>query len=344
MSVRDAEDSAAVIEALHDGVATTGEVPLAILLDNRPSNHTAEVDAALGDATIRIRATAGRPQNKAHVEGGFGLFQQSVPALDLHATSGRDLGRRILELVAQTWARTLNHRPRADRGGRSRVELYNEPRTAEQIDEARAALEERRRKQELARTTAEARQNPVVRDILDAAFARLALVDPERHIRLAIARYPIDAVIEGIATFETKLCMGTLPAGVDARYLLGIVRNIGDELEGVAIADELLRARLEARDRMLAPLVIARAAARTQLPNLRDRVLHYVDLALAAVRGIDRTFWLLAAAEEINANTAGAPAPLVAALVRRIHATHRVPRCERVDAVRVIVAKVVPLS
>ena len=40
-----------------------------------------------------------------------------------------DLGRRLHRShLEQTWACTLNHRPRADRGGRSRVELYNEPR------------------------------------------------------------------------------------------------------------------------------------------------------------------------------------------------------------------------
>ena len=55
--------------------------------------------------------------------------------------------------------------------------------------------------------------------------------------------------------------VGTLPPGVDARYLLGIIQNLGNEREGVAIAEELLRARLDARDRMLAPLVDAREDA-----------------------------------------------------------------------------------
>jgi hypothetical protein len=43
-----------------------------LLLDNKPSNHTSEVKAALGDVTIPIRATTWRPQNRAHVEGGLG--------------------------------------------------------------------------------------------------------------------------------------------------------------------------------------------------------------------------------------------------------------------------------
>jgi hypothetical protein len=344
MSIREQEDSAAVTEALADGVATTEEEPLALLLDNKPSNHTSDVRAALGDVTIPIRATTRRPQNKAHVEGGFGLFRQAVPALDLRGTTPHELAAQVLELVAQTWARTLNHRPRADRGGRSRVDLYNEPITAEQIDAARAALEERRKKQELARRTASARQDPRVRALLDAAFQRLALLDPDAHLRSAIARYPLDVIADGLAIFEGKRRVGTLPPDVDARYLLGIVRNLGDEREGIAIAEELLRVRLDARDHMLAPLVRARDAARTDTPDVRERVLRFVDLALAADRRIDRLFWLLAVAHEISSHAKDAPAPLVDVAARRIHATHRVPSRERQDAVRTIVAHVVPLG
>jgi hypothetical protein len=343
MSARDEEDSAAVTGALSDGVATTHEAPLAVLLDNRPSNHTSQVDAALGDVTLRIRATTFRPQNKAHVEGGFGLFQQSIPDLDLRGQEPRELARQVLVLVAQTWARTLNHRPRDDRGGRSRVELYNEPISAEQIDAARAALEERCKKQNRARLTALARQDPTVRALLDDAFRRLALLDPKHHIRVAIARYPIDIVVEGIAIFEAKRRVGTLPPGVDARYLLGIVQNLGNEREGIAIAQELLRARLDARDRMLAPLVEAREDARRHTPDLRDRVLRFTDLALATDHLVDRLFWLLAAADDITTHV-GDPAPLLDAAARRIHATHRVPYRERLQAVRVIVESVVPLA
>jgi hypothetical protein len=343
MSVRDEEDGAAVTDAFDDAGATTGEAPLALLLDNRPSNHTPEVDAALGDVTLRIRATRSRPQNKAHVEGAFGLFQQTVPALDLHASDPRELARQALALVAQTWARTLNHRPRADRGGRSRVDIYNEPITAEQIDAARAALEERCKKQNRARMTALMRMDPTVRAILDDAFQRLELLDPESHLRVAIARYPLDVIVEGIGIFKGKRRAGTLPPGVDARYLLGIVQNIGNEREGIAIAEELLRARLDARDRLLAPLVVARDGARRNTDDLRERVLDFADRALAAERRVDRLFWLLAVAED-TARAKTDPAPLVGALARRIHATHRVPHKDRAEAVSIILENITPLT
>jgi hypothetical protein len=343
ISIRDEEDSAAVTEALHDGIENTGKPPLALLLDNKPSNHTTAVHAALGDTTIPIRATTQRPQNKAHCEGGFGLFQQAMPALELCGQTPRELAGQVLALATQIFARILNHRPRADRGGRSRFQLYSEPVTAEQIDAARAALVERRKKQELARATLEARQDPTVRALLDDAFARLALLDPERHLRAAIARYPIDVIVDGLAIFTAKRRVGTLPPGVDARYLLGIVRNLGDEREGVAIAHELLRARLDARDRMLAPLVHARDAARADTPDLRHRILRFADLALATELRLDRLFWLLAVADEINLYASSDPGPMVDAAARRIHTTHRVTYRERQDAVRVVVGHVVPL-
>src|SRR5262249_11550629 len=161
---------------------------------------------------------------------------------------------------------------------------------------------------------------------------------PEHHLRIAIARYPIDIIVDGIAIFEAKRQVNMLPEGVDARYLLGIIRHLGDAREGVAIAEALLRARLDARDRMLAPLVQARDAPKNDTPDLRERVLRFVDLALASDRRIDRFFWLLTIAEELNRETKGDPAPLLRAAARRIHATHRVRYRDRLDAVRFLVA------
>jgi len=160
LSVRREEDSDAVVEAFEDGVQTTGAAPLALLLDNRPSNHSPEVDVALGD-TILIRATPARPQNKAHVEGAFGLFSQVLPELRVDTHRGpQALASALLSIVAQVWARTTNHRPRADRGGRSRVELYSDAPTDEQIEHARRELRETAERQERARRTLEERAAP----------------------------------------------------------------------------------------------------------------------------------------------------------------------------------------
>ncbi len=344
LSVRDEEDGRAVVEAFEDAVDAAGAPPLGFLLDNRPSNHTEEVDDALGD-TLRMRSTPGRAQNKAHSEGAFGLFAQIAPLLSIPTLRAIDVARAVLVLVVTTWARTLNHRPRVDRDGLSRVELYRaaDP-TAEEVEEARRALEELVRKQEKARRTLEARQDPLVRKLLGEAFARLCLDDPEGHQRAAIGRYPLDRVVEGVAVFEGKRAAGALPPGVDARYLLGIVRNLAQEDEGVHVAEALWRARLHARDEILVGLDHQRAGAVRAASDSLDLVCRLVDQAMASSRTLDRSFWLRALADVVSAEPEEQRHPLFRVAARRVHATYRVPHRERLVAVRRLAAMLLPLA
>lgn len=340
VSVRREEDSAAVVEAFADGISTTGAAPLAELLDNRPSNHTPEVDVALGD-TIRIRATPERPQNKAHVEGAFGLFSQVLPALVLDTQRGPEaLAHDFLKIVALVWARTTNHRPRADRGKRSRVELYSDAPTDEQIELARRELRETAARQERARRTLEERRRPEVLRLLDREFARLELLDPEHHIRIAIAGHPLDAIVDGIAIFEGKRLAKTMPDGADARYLHGIVRNVAEQSEGEHIARRLFALRLEARDIMIMSLVALRDTVFAGATALAD----CVDRALATRSPLERGFWLDALADLIRARESTQHQSLFVAAARRIEATFAVSPRERHDAVRTLADRVVVLA
>ena len=341
-SIRDEEDAKAVTDSFQKGIETTGEAPIALLLDNRPSNHTEAVDDALGD-TLRIRATQARPQNKGHVEGAFGLFSQHTPPLLLHTGDRRELGRQIVALIVELFARVLNRRPRKDRGGKSRAELHQQGTvTDEEREAARRALQERLRKQELARQTREARLDPSVRPILDRAFERLDLLDPERHFRNAIAAYPLDDIVDGIAVFDGKRNKATLPDGVDARYLLGIVRNVHHVHESHAITDALIRGRLEARDALLEPLV----REQTELQDRgRDAALRtFVDHALTAKRTLDQRFWIHAAADLINGAAVAERTDLFRHAARRIHATFAVPKADRCAAERSLARILWPLS
>ena len=108
---------------------------------------------------------------------------------------------KLAEFPLQAFTQTLG----LDRDGRSRVELYRQDKpTQAQVDAARRALEARRRKQEKAFQSRRAREDPIARDLLDREFARLALDDPDGNIRRATARYPLDAILPGIAIFEAK--------------------------------------------------------------------------------------------------------------------------------------------
>jgi hypothetical protein len=342
-SVRNEEDSAAVLEAFADGIATTGAAPLSELLDNRPSNLTPQVEQALGE-TLLIRATPARPQNKAHVEGGFGLFSRVLPQLVLDTRHGaQQLANSLVSLVATIWAQTLNHRPRSDRGGRSRVELYSEQPCPEQIDQARHKLRELVQRQERARRTLEQRRRPQVLALLLEHFTRLNLLDPLSHFQLAIAAYPLAAIVAGLAIFSAKLRATTLPQGADARYLLGIVRNLAAKQEGEHTARALLELRLEVRDRMLAPLCAQRDAllATQDLAHLGAEV---IDLALGSPSPLVRLFWL----DVLAARLALCPLPergdSFRRAARRIYATFSVSVPERGDAVRLLAERLLPIS
>ncbi len=342
-SVRDNEDSAAVVEAFADGVATTGAPPLALLLDNKPSNHTVHVDAALG-ATILIRATPERPQNKAHVEGAFGLFSQILPplVLDIGANT-HDVARRFLDLVVAIWARTTNHRPRKARGGRSRVELYSDTIDAEQLEQARRELRELAERQERAQRTLEARRRPEVLALLDEYFAQQALLDPRRHIRVAIAGYPINAILSGLSTFDAKRRTGMLPDGVDARYLLGIVKNVAAKTEGELFAEILYKNRIAMRDRFLATMRAEREALRSE-PDLALLVGICAEKALAAEGPLGRAFWLDAIVETLRDQPERERQRLYLHAARQLESCFDVAPRDRHDAVRYVADRLVPLT
>src|SRR5690606_23616975 len=313
---------------------TTGAPPLALLLDNRESNHTDAVDAALGDDTIKLRATLGRGQNKAHVEGAFGLFQQSAPPLCVDAQTTQDLAAQMLVLAVLIWARTLNHKPRTDRNGRSRAGIYREDKPTEaDVDAAKRALEARRQKQEKALASRRAREDPIARALLDREFVRLELDDPDGNIRRAIARYPLDAILPGLATFEGKRAAGTLPDGAGARYLLGIVKNLAHRSEDRFMTEALIRLRLETRDTALAPL---QSAHRELLRNVKapgDRVKQLLTRALDAEREIDYQFWLRAVANVIAGQSASHQIDLFRWAAARVRTAYRVPHARRQDAI-----------
>jgi len=343
IDVRDQEDSPAVGATFEHGVHTTGEPPLALLLDNKPCNHTDEVDAALGD-TLRLRSTLGRAQNKAHVEGAFGLFSQSVPPIELSTRDPRQLARDVARLVATVFFCVLNRRPRRDRGDQSRVQFYGQDVTPEQRQAALASLEERLRKQLLAAQTLAARADPTTRALLDDAFARLRLHDPERHFRNAIACYPLDDVTDALAIWDGKRTAGTLPGDVDARYLLGIVKNVHHRHEAEAITAALLRERLAARDRLLDPLVRERDAILPEPGNDIATVLDAIVRRLSdSERIIDRHFWLDAAAavfpedDELRRQ-------LFTRVARRIHAAFRLERHDRCALERSLLRRLWPLT
>lgn len=126
-AVRPAEDSAGVIAAFREGVATTGASPRVLLLDNKACNKSEALGAALPDETLLMHSTLGRAQNKAVVEGSFGLFAQDLGRVVaiVDTTTPEAIALSVAEAVTRAYATGRNHRPRR-KDGKSRYDLFRD--------------------------------------------------------------------------------------------------------------------------------------------------------------------------------------------------------------------------
>ena len=329
VAVTDAEDEEALRQAYQESLVTVSTPPLALTLDNRPSNHSPGAQEAVGDV-ILLRATPERGQAKAPLEGTFGLFQQGVPAAVIIGSTAREQARCVLDLIWTAWARGRNGRPRKKLKGLTPAQAYANARpTAAEIEAALKWFRELQRREEQARLTREARRDPVRLELLVTGLAELGIADPHRRIAVSLAGYSRDAIVEGLATFRSKLEQGTLPPGADHdRYLGGIIRNIHTKNELERISIHLLEQRLRLRDITLSRLESAAEQFRSRTTSY-DLSRVFADQALEAAYLVDFRYWAQSAAATLAALPTAEKASRYTSLCRRIAASFHTDRERR---------------
>lgn len=327
--VSDTENEAAVLSAFRDGIATTGEAPLSLSLDNKPCNHTLAIAEATAEAgTTLLPTTPFRPQSKAPLEGAFGNFKQSLPDIVICGDHPREMARSVLKLIFSAWARGRNGRPRRNLGNKSPADYYREANpTPEEVANARRYVEEQRRKQEAMRRTREERADPIKLQFLKQALSDLMIADPNHRLAVDLAYYPLDSIVGGISTFKAKLQLGTIPAGADlGRYLRGVVIKTYEQ-EEITLTSELhICNRLRLRDLSLRALAEQAEQLSDECQNPHQLLPTLIDRALAATRTIDYHFWTLKCAETLSELPAGERTPLFTNAARRIAASFRADR------------------
>jgi transposase InsO family protein len=329
----DSEDEEALRLTYEMGLETTGGPPLSVSLDNRPSNHSPGTLEALSGTTV-LAATPGRGQAKAAVEGGFGLFQQTMPPLVVDGATWREMARCVLELVMTAWYRGRNGKPRERLKGKTPKDAYLNARpTQKELDEALAWIRELQRRQELMRRTREARQDPVRIELLKQGLLDLGIPDPKDRLAVALACYSREAIAYGLAAYRTKLNLDTLPLGADpGRYLGGIIRNQDTRLQLDELSKHLLDQRIRLRDLSLAPLTREAEQIRSNTPTAQLPQV-FIDRALEAKWEVDFRFWAQAATTTIAAMPAHQRASLYPHLCRRIAASFKTDRRRREDLI-----------
>ena len=251
MAVSDFEDEAVLLEAFADAIGNTGSAPFALNLDNRASNHTEMVAEAVKEADSELLATTlGRGQSKAPLEGTFGLLNQDLPRLLVVGDSLREQARSMRILIILAWSRGRNGRPRKNLNKKSPADYYrsHQPTPAE-IDEIKRWIRDFRRRQEKLRQTRQQRADRVKVEFLKQALAELGIEDPGDKLVVALSLYGRDAIADGLATYQAKSEMGTLPANaLPGPYLGGIIRNKSRQLESILHSERNLENRRKLDD------------------------------------------------------------------------------------------------
>jgi hypothetical protein len=341
-TVRADEDTAGVLASLGEGIKTTGAPPAAVLLDNKACNQSAALEQGLPAGTFVMHSTIGRAQNKATVEGSFGLFAQDLgPVIAVVDTSSPErVAQTVGEAVVRAYAQGRNHRPRrAD--GKTRCELY---RDADRSPEKVAAHVEKLRSIKERIDTREAREaarrDPRVMATLDDACRRFGFFD-DGDVLVSLRDLSLEAIQSASAIYAAKRQAGSLPLDATLRYFAGIARNCQTEIELRHFEDRLVD-QLRCTGDLVTAYLDSKATALSSL-DLSERLLAIVDeLLVTEPYPVAQSFWRRQLVTEAATTHAALHDALRRLLCQRIRRHYGATKAHRQHLVDLVVRALTP--
>lgn len=291
--VRDHEDSTGFINAYEQAKATVGSTPAAALRDNRRCNISQRVEGALAaDKVLSMTSRKGRPQTNGTTEGGFSLFEQSMPEMRLDTSSPRETARSAIQLVLTAFCSGRNLAPRKRLGSRTPIDVFKQ---GAADDEARDEAVQRltklnRNARRNRRRTSRRREQPAVRKAMCEELRSLGIDEPRKGTIDKLADLGLDAAAEAAGIVRAKVDNGLEIAGDIERYLLRIAVNLANRNEDLAALEHVMRIRERAGELVLAPMRQEESALRSRLRDA-DYLRVVANKALEAGNRIDRHFW-----------------------------------------------------
>lgn len=238
------ECAAGVATAFQRSLVTLGgAAPDALLHDNKPCYDDASLQQTLRDSgTTMIPATPARPENKAVVEGAFGLFEQRVGTIRLDDSSRESLILSAAEEILRAYTAATNSVPRCELDGSSRIlvlldfcpSLDQQQRDRDFLANLKADHDPSRRRQ--------TPPDPSTLDLLDRVFQRLNILalDPKCSLRRFLARFQPSAIRRAAAIVAAKLRRGDIDPKWAHRYLAKVIQSQQHEIDLDLAAHELL--------------------------------------------------------------------------------------------------------
>lgn len=317
--VSEEESGDSLLHAYWDSCEFLGRPPLTLLHDNKPCYNTLHIEASPDSMyfapTELVSTTLGRAENKAVVEGAFGLFAQQVGFVLINTHSLQDLAQSVASEVVRAWAAGRDHSPHPDFGGKSRHQVLREScPSPEELERASAFL--RRLK-----SSHEGQRRPRVfeesRRLLDHAFHKwdLEAKDPRGSLRRFLSRFTPDAVRRALALFAAKMRHAALDRDFAHRYLAKLVQNMQEVIDLEVAQEELLELCRLQQQNWNHDAQLDLALLQEQAPSLLELARGIAERAALGAIPVDTLFWTRALLDLLRAHLELAP-PIRRFLVR----------------------------
>jgi len=311
--VRPQEDTEGVRTSFADGVETTGAQPVALLVDNKACNKSPALADAVAPDTFVMHSTPGRAENKAVIEGAFGLFSQALGPVvaTVDTSTPEQIALCVADAVTRAYAQGRNHHPR-QRDGRTPYELNRDANPSpEEIAAATERLLAIKERIDSREAREQARLDPAVLATIEQACQRFGFFD-DGDIASSLRSLPLTTIQSAIAIYAAKQQAQSLPPDAGIRYFAGIARNCHHERELLLFEQELV-AQLERTGKIVSDHLDGKASSFAPL-DLALRLLAIVNELLTVNAPVAQVFWRRHFQDEV----AKAPKALRPALRRRL--------------------------
>ena len=333
--VRPEETTEGVRTSFAEGVKTTGKAAIAHLLDNKACNKSPALAQDLAPDTFIMHSTVGRAENKAVIEGSFGLFAQALgPVIATVDTSTPEkIALCVADAVTRAYAQGRNHHPRS-RDGRTPCELYRDANASpEEIAAATQRLLAIKKRIDEREAREQNRLNPAVLATIEQACQRFGLFD-DGDVAISLRMLPLATIQNAIAIYAAKQQAQSLPEDAGIRYFAGIARNVQHERELLLFEEELVD-QLARTGQIVNDHLEHKASSFASL-DWAPRLLAIVRELLTVTVPVAQVFWR----RHLQAEAALAPQALRPALrrclcehIRRHYASNKQHRQHLVDMI-----------
>ena len=314
------ENADGVVQALEAALRFMGgQAPAAILCDNKPCYDDAVLQEKIKPLCDVIKATPGRPQNKAIVEGSFSLFEERIGKISLDDSSKTALIESAVGEIIRAYTAATNYVPRAEFDGKSRAQVLRKyvPDPEQQArDQAFLKRLKAQHKRPFAR---DGQPDARSRALLDEVFNRFGLLpkDPNGRLRAFLSEFEPAAIKNAVAILRVRIERGKIKMPWAHRYLTKLIRNMQDEIDLQRCEEELLHLGREHAQNWVHDEERLYEQMRSQAINVKTLTCRVAEKAAEGALPVAAAFWrdklraLLSNAKELI--------PAVSTHVRRLY-------------------------